>query len=203
MSRRPIFMGEGALNEAHRRVGMIIGACARLEHAVAYLEWQLKAFSLAAATPDASLTDRQAALRTEREHWDKYDPLNNRLATATKAFDNPVVASRLKQESSLKEMRQQWDTLREKARQLGKERNAVAHTSLSWSNNTVIREIGRPWSERKVVSAIEDERLATAIGDLAAELGVLTTRLGDQLPFADQDQIHTGVDRGIDLGPLD
>lgn len=112
--RRPIFVGEEELNEAYWRVGMIVGACARLEHAIAYLEWQLTAFSLDAANPTASPADRQEALRRERETWDQYAPLKNRLALATKAFDAQAVASRVKRDQRVKAMRRQWEDLRER-----------------------------------------------------------------------------------------
>jgi hypothetical protein len=161
--RPPIFVGDKELNEAHRRVGMIVGACARLEHAIAYLEWQLTAFSLAAASPTDSLADRQRALRSERKTWDKYAQLKTRLASATKAFDAPMIASRVKQNPQLKQMRRQWEDLRERARTLGEKRNEIGHTLLSWHDGKVVREVGRPWSEQVVVSAKEDEDLTSAM----------------------------------------
>ncbi|MGA8611853.1 MAG: hypothetical protein WB760_09085 [Xanthobacteraceae bacterium] len=92
--RRPIFVGDKELNEAHRRVGAIVSACAELEHAVAYLQWQLTAFSFDSINPMISQSDRQKALRTQREAWNKYARLDTRLNLATKAFDAEPVMSR-------------------------------------------------------------------------------------------------------------
>lgn len=69
--RKPPFVGDAELNDAHYRVGMIVSACARLEQAIAYLEWQLTAFSYDADHDAVSPAERQGALRAERQTWDK------------------------------------------------------------------------------------------------------------------------------------
>jgi hypothetical protein len=189
--RRPIFVGEKELNEAHRRVGMIVGACARLEHAIAYLEWQLTAFAWDVENPAVPTADRQTALRAKRGSWDRYAPLDQRLKLVTKAFEAKPVSVRISKDPRLKKMRQQWGSLRERARKLGDKRNEIGHTSLSWHNGNVMRAVGRPWSEQVPVSEAEDETIVSTIGALNNEIGQFTTQLGELLPFADQDQIHT------------
>lgn len=189
--RPSIFIGDKELSEAHRRVGMIVGACARLEHAVAYLEWQMTAFSWDTENPAASPADRQITLRAERDTWDKYAQLSCRLKLTTKAFEAKPVSSRVSKHPRLREMRRQWETLRERARQLGDKHNEIGHTFLSWHDGMVTRAVGRPWSDQVKVTEAEDEALVSAISALEIEIGRFTTELGELLPFADQDQIHT------------
>jgi hypothetical protein len=178
---------------AQRRVGMIVGACAQLEHAIAYLEWQLTAFSFDAENPNALPADRQSMLRAERDKWNQFEKLNVRLTRVTKAFQKPSVSARISQNQQLKEKRRQWETLRQKARGFGDKRNEIGHTFLSWSvgKRVVVREIGRPWNEQFPVSEAEDNELAKDIGALGIEIGRFTTELGGLLPFADDDQIIT------------
>jgi hypothetical protein len=177
--RRAIFEGQNELSEAQRRAGMIVGVCAQLEHAVAYLEWQLRAFSLGATEPRASPAQRQTALRAKRKTWnDKFAPLTRRLTSATKAFDAGAVALRVNSNPRLQEMRQHWNDLRERATKIAGERNEVAHTYLCWQEHMVKRQLGQIWGDRIVVSAEEDEAFAKAIGALTVELGVFTTELG-------------------------
>jgi len=187
----PIFVGDIELNEAHSRVGMIVGACARLEGAIAYLEWQLKAFSWDAENPAASPADRQTALLSERVRWNKYARLNKRLKLVTEAFAANPVSSRISQDQRLQEMHRQWACLCDRARHLAEKRNEIGHTYLGWRNNMVTREISRPWNDQVPVSEAEDEALMSKIGALAVEIGRYSTELGKLLPFADQDQINT------------
>lgn len=72
-------------------------------------------------------------------------------------------------------MRREWERLHEKARKLGKERNAIGHTSLAWHRNAVVREVGRPWSEFEPVTPASDNRLLRDLSSLAIEIDVFTT----------------------------
>jgi hypothetical protein len=189
--RGAIFVGQNELSEAQNRVGMIVGACAQLEHAVTYLQWQLTAFLWDADNPMASQAEGQAALRAKRHTWgDKFAPLTARLTSATAAFEASL---RVNSTPRLQEMREQWNNLHEQAKNIARKRNEIAHTSLCWHEGMVKREVGRPWGDLIVVSLQEDEAIASAIGTLISDLGVFTTELGHLLPFADDDQIHTIV----------
>ncbi|OCK55434.1 hypothetical protein [Bradyrhizobium sp. LMTR 3] len=186
-------LGDEELLSAHQRVGMIINAGSRLEEAVAYLQWQLTAFSWDKDNPQATASDRQLALRTERANWDKYAHLNDRLRLTTKAFDAQHVANVVSTDRKLKTLRSQWNTLSERARKLGEKRNLIGHTFLTWSSGKVFREIGRPWSERVEVSEKDDNDQISEIGALTTEIALYTTELGTLLPFSDDDQIITTV----------
>jgi len=191
--QKSIFVGGDELNEAYRRVGMIVGACARLEHALAYLEWQLTAYSWDAEHQTSSPAERQTALRAERQEWDKYATLECRLKFVTKAFEKGAVSGRISKEERLKELRRHWEILRERARELGKKRNEIGHTYLSWhlGQQVVVREVGRPWGEQSPVSEAEDNSIVKSISNLGIEIGRFTTELGTLLPFADDDQFIT------------
>lgn len=184
-------VGEIELREAHCRVGMIISNCAMLEAAIAYLEWQLFAFSWDKSYPTASPLERQSALAAKRDEWNRYSSLEQRLAAASKAFDVSAVSVRANREPRVRELRIKWNKLREEARKLAEKRNKIGHTQLGWSNGHVVRTVGRPWQESVAVIAEEDEALRSDIGMLAIEIGILTTELGAALPFADADQIIT------------
>lgn len=187
--RRPSFTGDEELFDALCRVGMIVCACARLEGAIAYFEWQLVAFTWEKQNPQASAAGRQKALRAERASWDRYVQLTHRLSSATKAFEAQPVSSRISKDKELRRLRRHWESLREEARKLGEKRNSIGHTYLSWRDGKVQREIGRPWSEKTVVSKAEDNVLIKDLTELTVEIGKLTTKLGQLLPFADDDQI--------------
>lgn len=187
--RRPIFVGEAELNDAHLRVGRILTSCSRLEEGVSYLQWQLFAFVWDIQHPTALPADRQNALRQERGHWDKYADLSARLAAVSNALNAPEISSTLKS-TDLRIARREWQDLRERARSLGDERNRIGHTFLSYSNGEVVRQIGRPWKEKTTVSQAEDETLITSFVNLTTEVGQFTEKLGRLIPFADQDQIH-------------
>jgi hypothetical protein len=189
--RRSILAGHKELLDAQGRVGMIVGASAQLEQAIVYLQWQLVAFSLDAENPSRSEAERQTALRLEHTEWDKFAPLSARLNSATRAFGNPAITSRVNSDPRLQELRGQWDDLSRRVGDVAKERNAVAHTYLCWHESKVKRQVGQPWDERIVVSAEEDQALAVTIGSLVREVGLFTTELGELLPFADNRQIHT------------
>ena len=186
---RFIFTGQKELFEATQRVGMVIGACARLEQAVAYLEWQLFAFSWDKENPQASEYDRQTALRSEREARNRYAPLNQRLKATSKAFSTPIISERISREVGLKLLRRRWAGLRQRAETFGEKRNMLGHTYLCWSDGKVWREIGRPWNEKIPVSEEEDKALNDSIHELAHEIGRYATELGSLLPFADHDLV--------------
>ena len=191
--RRPIFPGHKELIEAQGRVGMIVGASAQLEEAIVYLQWQLVAFSFDAENPSRSEAERQTALRSKRTQWDKFAPLSARLKSATAAFGDPAITSRVNSHPRLQELRDRWDDLSRRVGDVAKERNAVAHTYLCWHESKVKRQVGQPWDERIVVSAEEDNALAGKIASLILEVGSFTTELGNLLPFADNRQIYTTV----------
>jgi len=184
-----IFVGQQELAEAHRRAGQIIDACAHLEEAVSYLEWQLTAYAWDKNNSQATQADRQTALRVARDTWDKYMQLEARLTRVTKAFDNADVSCRIQQHARLQQLRRSWETLRERIRALGRKRNDVVHTTVSWSNGKVIRQVGRPWKQAIVVSASTDQALWSDLGNMAIEVGRYTTELGRLMPFADEDQV--------------
>jgi multidrug efflux pump subunit AcrB len=186
---RSILVGGGELAAAHRRAGQIIDACARLEEAISYLEWQLTAYAWDKDHPQATQAVRQTALRAERANWDRYQNLDGRLTRVTHAFENAHVSGRVRRDERLQQLRRDWETLRERARSLGLRRNEVVHTVLGWSNGKVIRQIGRPWKQTTVVSDADDDTLWSELGNMANEIGAYTTELGQRLPFADDDQI--------------
>jgi hypothetical protein len=170
-------------------VGHVVSNCALLEHAISYLEWQLTAFAWDAEHPADSQVERQIALRAERESWDKFATLETRLTRVTKAFENDFVSVRITQEAGLRDMRCQWEDLREETRRLGKRRNEVVHSFLSYASDHVFREFGRVWNERKIVVASDEQDLISALGNMAMTIASWTTALGRLLPFADDDQI--------------
>lgn len=184
-------VGDQELSAALLRVGRIVGAGSRLEEAVSYLQWQLTAYAWDKNNPQATPADRQLALRTERERRDKYTQLKKRLQLVTKVFDAPQLMSVVAADRKLKALRSSWNKLSERARILGEKRNLVGHTFLSWSNGKVLREIGRPWSQRTEVTDEEDNALISDIATLTTEIACYTTELGSLLPFADDDQILT------------
>ncbi|TMJ03417.1 MAG: hypothetical protein E6G97_09780 [Alphaproteobacteria bacterium] len=186
---RSILVGGDEIAAAHRRAGQIIDACARLEAAVSYLEWQLTAYAWDKNHPQATQPDRQTALRAERANWDKYLHLDGRLTRVTRAFENAPVAGRVRQDARLQQLRRDWEALRERVRSLGLRRNEVVHTALGWSDGKVIRQIGRPWKQTTVVSDTDDNILWSELGNMANEIQSYTTELGRLLPFADDDQI--------------
>lgn len=188
---RFVFVGQKELYEAAQRVGMVIGACARLEQTVAYLEWQLLAFSWDKENPEASEYERQIALRVEREARNKYAPLNQRLKATSKAFATPQISERISKEKRLELLRRQWPGLRRRAEVLGEKRNMLGHTYLLWGEGKVWREVGRPWNEKIPVTEDEDNALSQEIAQLTQEIGALATELGNLLPFADHDRIIT------------
>jgi hypothetical protein len=187
--RRPIYVGEAELNDAHLRVGRIITFCSQLEEAISYLQWQLFAFAWDVQNPSASASDRQIALRQERARWDKYADLTNRLSAVSNALTAPEVSSKLKP-NDLRKARREWQDLRERARRLGDDRNRFSHTFLSYSDGKVIRQVGRPWKEQWTGSQVEDEALIKSLVDLTRAIGGFTEGLAQLLPFADQDQMH-------------
>ena len=187
--RRPMFVGEQELRDAQCRVGMIISNCAMLEAAVAYLEWQLVAFTWDKENPTASPADRQAAIIARRNDWNKYTPLDSRLGSASNAMNASAITERANRVPRVRELRSKWNKLREEARDCGVKRNVIGHTELAWHNGRVVRTIGRPWQESAPVSEADDEALRSEIGRVAIEISALTTELGFALPFADQDQI--------------
>lgn len=186
---RMVIEGQDKLFEAMQRVGMVMGACARLEHSVAYLEWQLIAYSWDKDNPKASENERQIALRGERECRNKFAPLKQRLKATSKAFEAFHVAERIREDRQLQSLQQQWPGLRERAERLGEKRNMIGHTSLWWSAGQVLRQIGRPWNENIPVNEEEDNALSNDLHNLAHEIGTITTQLGTLLPFADHDLI--------------
>lgn len=184
-------VGSQELSAALLRVGRIVDAGSRLEEAISYLQWQLTAFAWDKDNPRATPADRQLALRTERERWDKYMQLNERLRLVTKAFDAPQLVNGMSVDRKFKALRSRWNKLSERTRKLGEKRNLIGHTTLSWSNGKVLREIGRPWSQRTEVTETEDNALIADIATLTTEIARYTTELGSLLPFADDDQILT------------
>jgi hypothetical protein len=141
-------VGNQELSAALLRVGKIVDAASRLEEAASYLQWQLTAFAWVKDNPQATRDDRQVALRTERARWDKYMQLNERLRLVTKAFDAPQLMNVMSADRKLEALRSNWNKLSERTRKLGEKRNLVGHSSMSWSNGKVLREIGRPWSQK-------------------------------------------------------
>src|SRR5258707_14716003 len=111
-------VGNQELCAALLRVGRIMDAGSRLEEAVSYLQWQLTAFAWEKDNPQATLADRQLALRTERERWDKYTQLNERLRLVTNAFDTPQLMNVMSVNRKLKALRSNWNKLSERTRKL-------------------------------------------------------------------------------------
>jgi hypothetical protein len=186
-----LFVGTPALQKAHQLVGSIIDACAHLEEAISYLEWQLTAFSSAASNPSASAADLQASLNTERETRDKYDRLDTRLTRVTKGFEAEAVSKRVKKVPRLREMRREWEVLRERGRALGKLRNEVSHSFLAFQDGKIIRQVGRPWNEQQVVPEEHDMNLCRDLWEMTREVETYSTELGNLLPFVDMNQIFT------------
>lgn len=184
-----ILVGRDEIAAAHRRGGQIIDACARLEEALSYLEWQLTAYAWDKENSQATEADRQTALREVRARWDRYLQLDGRLTRVTHAFENGHVSSRIGRHARLRQLRRDWETMRERIRSLGLRRNEVVHTVLGWSDGRVIRRIARPWTQTTVVSEADDNMLWSELGKMANELEAYSTELGVLLPFADDDQI--------------
>jgi hypothetical protein len=164
-----------------------VSNCAFLEQAISYLEWQLLAFAWNAQHPSAAQAERQTATRARE--WDKFANLEARLRRVTRAFEDPEVSSRINQMDAIREMRRERESLRERARDLGKQRKDVGHSFISYGAGNVLRQFGRVWNEQKFVSTAQDDCIG-ALGKLATEIATYATELGRVLPFADDDQIH-------------
>jgi hypothetical protein len=199
---RYLFIGGEELEAAFTDVGRILVACAELEHAITYLEWQLKSFSLAAENASLSQADMQALIRRERYLRQKYSSLSKRLSETATAFAATAVQRSLQANPRAVELYGQWPAFRERAKALGEARNKVAHSTLTWSANKVVRSIGRPWNEATEVSAEEEKELIRQLFILTNEIGVYTTELGTLLPFADDDRIITAPTVTIDLNEI-
>lgn len=98
-----------------------------------------------------------------------------RLKRVTDAFKSPPVNARIKSVLRLQEMRHEWERLREDVRELGKQRNEVSHSFISYRARQIVRQTGRPWNEENVVSAADDEALIASVFKVNTEVRCFST----------------------------
>jgi hypothetical protein len=183
-----LFVGGDKLRDLHEVVGLVVTNFGGVEETLRYLDWQLQAFSLAAAMPARTPeNDVQIALGTPRnDYFAKHMVLSKILKGIDKGLAHPIVATALGADTAT--IVAEWQRLRATADDLGKRRNALAHAAIGVSGASLVRSMGflKPAT---AVNPLDDKKLTTDIGAFHTPLGSFINKLTRALPFRDHNTV--------------
>jgi hypothetical protein len=191
-SRRPpsiadLFVGGDKLRDLFEVVGMVVTNFGGIEETLRYLDWQLQAYALAAAMPAGTAeNDVQIALAVPRAaYFAKHRVLSAILSSIDKGLGDPSVAGALCADAAT--VASEWQALKATAQDLGKRRNALAHSAIGVSGASLVRSTGL-LAPAQTVNPEDDRQLTTDIGALRVPLGAFINKLTNALPFRDHNR---------------
>jgi hypothetical protein len=180
-----VFVGTAEIKEAMLLVGWIAVNHARVEDMLDYLRWHLECFEL-----ESDETVKQMSENELQEFFRTKIPERGSVPIRVKKVQDYLtrtagaVARRLNEYEEEGAIKKEWPDLGARIKSLSTQRNAVVHSTISWSAGGLVRHPNWDISgQHTPVDLRRDEELRNDLGNLATDIGSFATRLGRILPF--------------------
>jgi hypothetical protein len=189
------FKGTAEIKAALAVVGQVAINHARMEEALNYLVWQLRAYERATRKSQANRpeADIQADLRNMRREKTR-QLIRDKLADVGTLLSHERIAKRLNDLGETAQVKASWEQIASRTEALSEKRNDIIHSAVGWSAERLVRQIGSVLDKQPEPIDLEiDKQLANDLGTLMIDYGTFTTNLGGLLPFKANDLIITSV----------